>query len=68
MVVPEFIGRKQNKITLLGVKYKAIAQPDCEGCAFDSVAGCDTPLSAEGECLCASSDRKDWRSIIWIKD
>lgn len=67
MVVPEFIGRKQNKITLHGVKYKASAHNVCEGCAFDSDGGCDTPRSAEGDYLCAASDRKDRRSIIWIK-
>lgn len=66
-IVPAFIGRKQNKITLYGVKYKAKAQAGCKGCAFGSVDTCDRPSSVDGSSLCAAANRKDGRSIIWIK-
>uniref|UniRef100_A0A7M2QNA3 Uncharacterized protein n=1 Tax=feces metagenome TaxID=1861841 RepID=A0A7M2QNA3_9ZZZZ len=66
-IVPSFIGRKQNKITLYGVKYKAQEQAGCTGCAFGSVESCDQPISVEGRSLCARTSRKDGRSIVWIK-
>lgn len=66
-VVPDFIGRKQNKITIGGVKYKAKEQASCQGCVFGPFPNCNQPTSDDGHSLCSDNRRIDKRSIIWIK-
>lgn len=66
-VMPEFVGRRQRKIVVNGVKYKAKPQQGCNGCAFGVAANCAQPVDHYGSSLCASSYRDDGVSIIWIK-
>lgn len=66
-VVPEFVGRRQRKIVVNGVKYKAKPQHGCNGCAFGGVRDCAQPVDHHGFSLCAPSSRHDEVSIIWIK-
>lgn len=67
-VVPEFVGRRQRKIVLHGVKYKAKAQYGCYGCAFGVVSRCVQPVTPSGGTLCGIACRTDATSIIWIKE
>ena len=67
-VKPAFVGRRQRKIVVNGVKYKAKPQDGCNGCAFGAVTGCAClPVDPHGDALCASRYRDDGVSIIWIK-
>ena len=67
LVTPEFVGRRQRKIVVSGVKYKAKPNDGCKGCVFEVAASCAQPVSSNGLSLCASSSREDGVSIIWIK-
>lgn len=66
------LGKKQNKLTVDGVKYKAVPYPGCTGC--DLTPGqCDDlhkpshGLDVYGGLPCTSSRRLDERSVIWVR-
>ena len=61
----DFVGRKQNKITVEGKKYKAKEViSGCTGCAFRGLLCPCLPNTRNS--LCASLERTDGKSVVWL--
>lgn len=58
------LSEDQNNLTVDGVKYEAVPHRSCNTCVFiDSSTICINRAMSK----CASSERKDNRSIVWHK-